>query len=94
MLKVYTAPGCPYCREIVEYLTLHNYKFTEIDVSKDKDAAMYLLNLEIKGVPVTEGDDWRIIGYDIHQLKKELENVLNEKEKDTIQARLRKKGFM
>lgn len=94
MIKVYTAPGCPYCKAVIDYLKDNNYEFMEIDISVNKIASSYLYNLGIKGVPVTEGYNWLVIGYDIHKLKKELANVVSKEKKGTIQTQLRKKGFM
>ena len=94
MLVVYTSSSCPYCKKVMDYLRLNEHEFIEIDISKDRVGAQHLMKLGINAVPVTEGDDWRVIGYDINGLYEKLNKDLSLVEKAEVQAKLRKKGFM
>jgi glutaredoxin-like YruB-family protein len=67
---VYTAPGCPYCLMVKNFLKQNNIKYEEIDISKDPSKVEYLLKKTgLRSVPITEIDDKVVIGYDIKKLK-------------------------
>lgn len=73
-VKVYTAPGCPYCFALKEFLKEHNIDFTEIDVSQDENALNYIVEKTHQyGVPVVEIDNEIIIGFD----KETISRILN-----------------
>ena len=35
-IVLYTKPGCPYCRQALDYYTSHGIEFTEYDAQNDK----------------------------------------------------------
>ena len=72
-VTVYSTPTCPYCKLAKKFLTEHNVKFTDIDVSADGDAAQKMIKKTGQmGVPVIEIGDELIIGYDEKKLRKAL----------------------
>jgi len=73
MVKLYSTPGCVYCKTLKEYFKNRNIEFTDIDVSKDEKE----LNKMIKdsgqlGVPVVDIDGEIITGFD----KKKIDELL------------------
>lgn len=64
-VKVYSTPTCPWCTKVKEYLESIGVEFENIDVSKDRDAAMAMVKkTKQMGVPVTEIGENFIIGFD------------------------------
>ncbi|MDI6592083.1 MAG: glutaredoxin domain-containing protein [Patescibacteria group bacterium] len=76
-VRVFTAPSCPYCFALEEFLKEHNIEFEEIDVSKDEKAVKELIEKSGQmGVPVIEIDGEIVVGFD----KEKISNLLNIKE--------------
>lgn len=75
-IKVYSTPGCSWCRVLKNFLKEHNISFVEIDVSDPVKAQEMIDKTGQMGVPVTEIDDQLIIGFD----KNRLIELLNIKE--------------
>jgi glutaredoxin 3 len=50
-LTIYTKPGCPYCRQALDYYTENNIEFTDKDAQNDKTAQKEML--EFSGGDVT-----------------------------------------
>ena len=73
-IKVFSTPTCPYCGTLKLYLKDYGFDFTEIDVSKDNQAAEEMIKKSGQmGVPVVEIDGKIVIGFDkekINQLLK------------------------
>ncbi len=70
-VKVYSAPNCPWCVRVKEFLKENKIKFEEVDVSSDKKAAMEMVvKTGQMGVPVTDIDGEMVIGFDQEKLKK------------------------
>ncbi len=70
-ITVYTAPGCPYCVKVKNYLRELGLKFTEIDVSKSqKDAEKLVRRTGQTGVPVVEIGNQLVIGFDKAKIDK------------------------
>jgi glutaredoxin 3 len=70
---IYSTPFCGYCKKEKEFLKEQNIKFEEIDVSKDKEKAKYMVDKSGQmGVPVTEIDGKMIVGFDKEKLKEAL----------------------
>ncbi len=68
-IKVYTAPGCPYCFAVKEFLQERGIQFEEIDVSQNEEALNYIIEkTQQYGVPVIEIDGEFIIGFDRERL--------------------------
>ena len=52
-ILVYTKNGCPYCKALIEEYNEKQISFKEIDVTKDRDALVYVKNiLNAEKVPV------------------------------------------
>ncbi|MEM3364014.1 MAG: glutaredoxin family protein [Candidatus Micrarchaeia archaeon] len=67
---LYTAPGCPYCVLVKNFLKQNNIKFEEVDISKNPDAAKRVSEKTgVRSVPVTEINGNFVIGYDIKKIK-------------------------
>ena len=63
-VRVYSAPSCPWCRAVKEFLKNHNIEFEDIDVSVDQDAAKEMvLKSGQMGVPVIEIDENIVVGF-------------------------------
>ena len=64
-VRVYSTPTCPWCNKAKTWLTNHNIKFEEIDVSIDLESAKEMVEKTGQmGVPVIEIDGFRIIFFD------------------------------
>jgi glutaredoxin-like YruB-family protein len=64
-VKVYSTPVCPWCTKVKEYLQSIGVEFENVDVSKDREAAMAMVRKTRQmGVPVTEIGENYIIGFD------------------------------
>jgi len=65
MVKIYSTPACVYCKTLKGYLSKHEIKFEDIDVSKDQKAMEHMVKVSGQmGVPVVEIDKEVIIGFD------------------------------
>lgn len=77
-IKIYTAPGCPYCYLLKEYLKSKNVSFEEIDVSKDEKAAKELIQKTNQMVvPVLEFNGEIVVGFD----KEKIDQILESNER-------------
>jgi len=76
MIKVFSAPGCPYCLTLKEFLKQHDIEFEDIDVSKDENALKEMIEKSGQmGVPVIEIDGEIVVGFD----KEKISELLNIK---------------
>lgn len=72
-VKIYTTPTCHYCKEVKEFFKKHDVKYSEHDVTKDRDALVYLTTkLRARSVPVIEIDNDFMVGFDEEALEKAL----------------------
>lgn len=72
-VKVYSAPACPYCRMVKEFLSSKNIAYEYIDVSADKAALEEMVKISGQmGVPVVLIDGEAVVGLD----KSRLESLL------------------
>jgi glutaredoxin len=71
-ITLYSRPWCSWCMDAKEYLTERGYRFTEIDVGKDREAYDDMLELsEQTYVPtLVAGDDLVLANFDTDQLEK------------------------
>lgn len=70
-ITVYTAPGCPYCVRVKNYLKDLGLRFTEVDVSKrQQDAERLVRKTGQTGVPVVEIGNQFVIGFDKEKIDK------------------------
>ena len=73
-VKLYTTPTCVYCRLAKDFFKQNNIDYSEVDVAKDRNAAMEMIDKSGQmGVPVIEVDSKIIIGFDKPALKRALE---------------------
>ena len=62
---VYTTPTCGFCHQVKAYLNGRGVPFTEHDVSRDRSAAMRMVQLTgQQGVPVVVVDGQAVVGFD------------------------------
>ena len=72
-IKVYSAPICPYCDAVKQYLKEKNIEFEDIDVSKDIKAREIMIEKSgQRGVPVIDINGNIIIGFDKEKIDKAL----------------------
>ncbi len=61
---VFSTPTCSWCRVVKQHLKQNNIKFKDIDVSKDRQAAMDMVRRTgQQGVPVTLINNKPVIGF-------------------------------
>jgi len=79
MIKVFSAPGCPYCHTLKEFLKQNGIEFEDIDVSKDENALKEMIEKSGQmGVPVIEIDGEIVVGFDKEKIS-ELLKLANNK---------------
>ncbi len=68
-VRVYSTPACVYCGMAKKYLESKNVRYEEIDVSKDRDSAVEMVEKSgQRGVPVIDFDGTVIIGFDKNKI--------------------------
>ncbi len=68
-VKVYSTPSCSWCTTLKKHLDLNGIKYTNIDVSKDQNAAAEMLKKSgQQGVPQTEIEGQMIVGFDKNRI--------------------------
>ncbi len=73
-VKVYSTPTCPWCIKAKDYLTSKNIAFEDIDVSKNRQGAMEMIQKSgQRGVPVLDIDGQIVIGFD----QKKIDELIN-----------------
>ncbi len=73
-VTVYSTPTCSWCTTLKSHLKNNGIKYTEIDVSKDTDAAEKMKRKSgQQGVPQTEITGEMVVGFD----KKKINELLN-----------------
>jgi len=73
-VTVYSTPTCTWCTTLKNYLRKNKVYFTDVDVSRDPDAARNLVNRTgQQGVPQTEIDGSWVVGFDQKKLDTLLE---------------------
>jgi glutaredoxin-like YruB-family protein len=64
-VTVYTTPTCGWCHRVKAYLTEKGVSFEEKDVSRDREAAMEMIQKTNQmGVPVLDIGGAMIVGFD------------------------------
>jgi glutaredoxin-like YruB-family protein len=77
-VTVYTTPSCPWCTTLKNYLRKNGVRFTDIDVSRDQQAAQDMVRRSgQQGVPQTDINGQMIIGFDQKKLNQLLEIKAN-----------------
>ena len=69
-VKVYSTENCPFCVDAKDFLKKNKIKFEDVNVNKDKKAAMEMIQKSGQtGVPVIDVDGEIIIGFDAKKIK-------------------------
>ncbi len=64
-VKVYSTTSCPWCTVAKNYLKSKNVQFEDIDVNRNREAAMEMISKSgQRGVPVLDINGSIIIGFD------------------------------
>ena len=64
-IKVYSTPSCPWCTVAKNYLTSKHVQFEDVDVSKNREAAMEMVQKSgQRGVPVLDINGSIVVGFD------------------------------
>ncbi|MCK9450112.1 MAG: hypothetical protein M0Q90_00275 [Bacteroidales bacterium] len=64
-VTVYSTPSCSWCNTLKAYFKTHNIRFTDIDVSKNQQAAAQMVRKSgQQGVPQTDINGQIIVGFD------------------------------
>ncbi len=64
-VKVYSTTSCPWCTVAKNYLSSKNVKFEEVDVNRNREAAMEMVRKSgQRGVPVLDINGDIIVGFD------------------------------
>jgi len=76
MVKIYSTPTCPWCKKAKAYLTEKNIPFESVDVSSDQAAQKEMIEKSGQmGVPVLDIDGKIIIGFDVGEIDKALDEM-------------------
>jgi glutaredoxin 3 len=72
-VKIYTTPGCPYCKMAKKFLGDNGVKYQEFNVAEDKTARDEMRNkCSSLGVPTICFDDEVLVGFNETQLREKL----------------------
>ncbi|HOA55256.1 MAG: glutaredoxin domain-containing protein [Acetivibrionales bacterium] len=64
-VKVYSTPTCPWCTVAKNYLKSRNVEFEDVDVSRNREAAVEMIQKSgQRGVPVIDINGNIIVGFD------------------------------
>jgi len=70
---LYTAPACPFCMIVKNYLVRNKVNFSEIDISKDKKKEQEMQKKSGQtNVPVVDADGTIVAGYNLGKLNEAL----------------------
>ena len=70
---VYGTEMCPWCHKAKSFMEENEIKFEYIDVGKDREAAIRMIEKSgQRGVPVIEIDGEMIVGFDEPRIRKKL----------------------
>ena len=66
---VYSTPSCSWCNTLKSYLRTNNIRFTDVDVSKNQQAAEQMVRRSgQQGVPQTDIEGQIIVGFDKNRI--------------------------
>ncbi len=72
-IRVYSSPMCSSCQKAKTFLNENNIAFKEIDVSKDKKAAVEVVSKTGQmSIPIIQIGEKYLVGFDKSALKVEL----------------------
>ena len=70
-IRVFSTSTCPYCVTLKAYLDEKDFKYEDINVAEDKEAAKEMIEKSGQmGVPVVEINNEIIIGFDKQKINK------------------------
>ena len=70
-IVIFTTPSCPWCRAVKAYLRQKKFRFREVDVSKDPNAARDMIRRTGQmGVPVLLIGNRPVVGFDKEKIDK------------------------
>lgn len=73
-VTVYSTPTCSWCNTLKSYLRKNKIRFTDVDVSRDQNAARELVNRTgQQGVPQTDINGQWVVGFDQKKINELLE---------------------
>lgn len=73
-VTVYSTPTCTWCTTLKSYLNKNKIRYTDVDISRDPDAAQSLVSRTgQQGVPQTEINGQWVVGFDQKRLGELLE---------------------
>ncbi len=71
MIKIYTTPECPYCKQAKAFLKSKGLEFEELDISKDETLRKEAEDKSGKrGTPVIDIDGEIVFGFDEEKLNR------------------------
>ncbi|MBP7967755.1 thioredoxin family protein [Candidatus Woesebacteria bacterium] len=69
-VKVFSTPTCPYCYMAKDYLKAKNIAFEDIDVTRDRNQAMAMVERSGQmGVPQLWIDDEVVVGFNTSKIE-------------------------
>jgi len=71
-INIYTSPTCPFCHQVKDYLDSQKIKYTDFDVTDQKNAQAMIDKSGQMGVPVLDIEGKIIVGFDKEAIDKEL----------------------
>lgn len=67
-VKIYTMPGCGYCKQVKRHLMKHGIPFQEINLKEDKAGQKFMNERGYTGVPVTVIQGEEIVGFQLDRV--------------------------
>jgi glutaredoxin 3 len=75
-IKVYSAPTCPYCQMLKQFLDEKGVEYEDINVAENQEAVREMVGKSGQmGVPQTEINGKIIVGFDREAIENELGNA-------------------
>lgn len=71
-VRIYTMPGCSYCRSVKEFLRGIDVEYQEVDLSVDEEGKAFMNQRGYTALPVTVIGETEISGYRMPEIKEAL----------------------
>lgn len=69
MLKVFSAPWCPACKQVKQFMKQSNIPFEEKNIDEDQEAYNELKKLQLRSIPVVYlNDNDYVVGADLKKI--------------------------
>lgn len=72
-VRLYTLPGCSYCRQVKEFLSGNNIPYEEIHLESDEEGQAFMDSRGYTALPVTVIKDHEISGFRLDKIKELLQ---------------------